>query len=851
MIISATSHVIRKIWIVFLLIIVTFIILISVLMQGISIQHLTLPKLNIQRLYVKLDKKLIVSANKIDFKRDSKAQTSIYEINKIISYFRYLNALFKSVSLKNINYNDEKVSLLYKDDIFYINSKYLTLDAKITQDVGKIIDMDIKQMILKDYQLELRGELALNLKKKIYNYNGKFSILNIDGNTTIDINKDILHYKLKTGSFNSLEPIMKFINSRVFIEPLANAWIYKKIVAKRYRLEYIKGKFNLKTKEFYPEFIEGVADAENVTIKFHPKVTPAYAKAVKVKLSNNTLSFYLTSPTYEKKRVKINDIYIYNILTSKNGIVVDINSNTLLDKYVHNILKSFDIKIPVTQISGKNRSNIVLDVKFRPFGIKAKGEFIVKNSHFKLLGLPFYTKYAKIKLDNYDVFLQNCNLVYKKLFNINTTGRLQTKQGTYDGKADINSLTVDIKGEHILNISHLKDQVVSIKMSKDKNIIEFKKLKTKLIFEKNSSKFLLDDISKYKKFSKIIKENRINKGSLSVYTKDFKKYSAKLKIYGIKTPLFYHKKNIKDFDIDIETDGDKVSASSLQDKISLTYDKHLTVNIKNLNILLDNNSTNISRGMDFSLNGKNVNFLVSDLNSTILSDSFTLNKFKNQIRFISLYRDSKLGFEQSRSSFSLHATNLNSYFIDKALNKNILDGGSFNLVSKGISLDMFDGEFTLNNTVLKDFSLFNNIMATINTIPSLVFLKDPNFNEKGYLVKKGILKFKKNGNNLSFKQIKLHGVSADIAGFGYINLEDRNISMDLQIKTLKDISKLIKNIPLIGYIILGDDKSISTNIEVSGSVDNPKVKTQILQDTLMSPLNIIKRTIQSPLKLFE
>jgi len=157
----------------------------------------------------------------------------------------------------------------------------------------------------------------------------------------------------------------------------------------------------------------------------------------------------------------------------------------------------------------------------------------------------------------------------------------------------------------------------------------------------------------------------------------------------------------------------------------------------------------------------------------------------------------------------------------------------------------------MKDTVLKDFSLFNNIMATINTIPSLVFLEDPNFNEQGYLVKKGILKFKKNGNILSFKQIKLHGVSADIAGFGYINLEDRNISMDLQIKTLKEISKLIKNIPLIGYIVLGDDKSISTNVRVSGSADNPKIETQILQDTLMSPLNIIKRTIQSPLKLFE
>ena len=851
MIISATSHVIKKIWIVFLLIIVTFIILISTLIHGISIQHLSLPKLNIQRLYIKLDKKLIVRADKIEFKRDSKAQTSTYEIDKIISYFKYLNSLFKSISLKNINYNDEKVSLLYKDDIFYINSKYLTLDATIEQKVGNIIDMNIKQMILKDYKLELKGELALNLKKKIYNYSGKFSILNIDGDMSVDIDKNMLNYELKTDSFNSLAPIMKYINSKVFIEPLANAWIYKKIVAKKYRLKYLKGKFDLKTKEFFPKLIKGGAETKNVIIKFHPKVTAVHAKKVEVKLLNNTLFFKLTSPTYKKKKVKINDIHIYNILTSKNGIVVDIDSNTLLDRHIHNILKNFKINIPVTQTDGKNYSNIALNVKFRPFSIDAKGEFIVKNSHFKLLGVPFYTKYAKIKLDNYDVFLKNCNLIYGKLFNINTTGTLKTKKDIYIGSTDINSLVVDIKDTHILNISSLKNQRVSIKMSKEKNTIDFKNLKTKLIFQKKYSKFLLQDLSKYKNFSKIIKENSINKGSLIVSTKDFKNYDAKLKIYDIKTPLFYHKKNIKNLDISIRTNGDKISASTLQNKISLTYDDYLILNIKNLDILLDNSSINISHGMDFSINGKNINFLLSKSNSTILSNSFTINKFKNKIKFTSIYGDSQLGFEQNKSSFSLYATNLNSYFIDKILNKNILDGGSFNLKSKGISSDMFDGEFTMNNTLLKDFSLFNNIMATINTIPSLVFLKDPNFNENGYLVKKGLLKFKKNGNNLSFSQIKLHGASADITGFGYINLEGKDISMDLQIKTLKDISKLIKNIPLVGYVILGDNKSISTNVEVSGSVDNPKVKTQILQDTLMSPLNIIKRAIKSPFKLFE
>ena len=103
---------------------------------------------------------------------------------------------------------------------------------------------------------------------------------------------------------------------------------------------------------------------------------------------------------------------------------------------------------------------------------------------------------------------------------------------------------------------------------------------------------------------------------------------------------------------------------------------------------------------------------------------------------------------------------------------------------------------------------------------------------------------------MAFKSIKLDGFSANISGSGYINLATKEIDLELDIKTLKDISKFISKIPLVGYITLGDDKSISTHINIVGKIDNPTVKTQLLQDSLSSPLNILKRVIESPLKLF-
>jgi len=56
---------------------------------------------------------------------------------------------------------------------------------------------------------------------------------------------------------------------------------------------------------------------------------------------------------------------------------------------------------------------------------------------------------------------------------------------------------------------------------------------------------------------------------------------------------------------------------------------------------------------------------------------------------------------------------------------------------------------------------------------------------------------------------------------------------------------------LVGGLILGDDKRISTNVDVSGSLDDPSVETHLILDTLKSPVNIIKRTLELPLGIFK
>ena len=142
-------------------------------------------------------------------------------------------------------------------------------------------------------------------------------------------------------------------------------------------------------------------------------------------------------------------------------------------------------------------------------------------------------------------------------------------------------------------------------------------------------------------------------------------------------------------------------------------------------------------------------------------------------------------------------------------------------------------------------------MATINTLPSLMIFKDPSFSTEGYFVENGILQFEQTDDAFVIKDLQLRGKSADITGKGSVNLHNDALDLKLQIKTLKTFSAAIDMIPLVGGVILGEDKRIATNVDVKGTLSEPNIETHLILDTLKTPVNIIKRTLEAPLELIK
>ena len=70
--------------------------------------------------------------------------------------------------------------------------------------------------------------------------------------------------------------------------------------------------------------------------------------------------------------------------------------------------------------------------------------------------------------------------------------------------------------------------------------------------------------------------------------------------------------------------------------------------------------------------------------------------------------------------------------------------------------------------------------------------------------------------------------------------------MNLAIQTARELGKVVGAVPILGYILMGEDKSMTVGLTISGSLTKPIVKTSASKEILKLPLDLIERTLKSP-----
>ncbi|MFZ2890767.1 AsmA-like C-terminal domain-containing protein [Sulfuricurvum sp.] len=388
-------------------------------------------------------------------------------------------------------------------------------------------------------------------------------------------------------------------------------------------------------------------------------------------------------------------------------------------------------------------------------------------------------------------------------------------------------------------------------------ILDADSLKTKFSTIPNGWKITLDDISLLSKHSPILRRYHINKGNLNLYyTPKSSRYTFDglihypypLMIINAKPISKYHFSGTYQENQSSIRVNDRIIINRYADKIDIKT-KNMGINLPQLLELLSiqrqKNTTTIKNEeieLPLYLHADNT-YLYLTKERRILSDRMEA-LLNNENLEVSLHHMNGIAkLKIYHELFHIDGKGFNDKFMEHLFALSDFSEGEFSFQAKG-EAEAFEGVMRVEHTILKDYKVLNNILAFINTVPSLATFSLPNYNTKGLPVREGYAHFSYSGGVIKVDNFTLNSPEMKILGEGYADMKSNTLNGTLTLKT--DLGSSLGKLPMLGYILFGDDGSISTNLTLSGKFDNPIVETAIAQEIVTAPFNILKRTVAYP-----
>ena len=126
-------------------------------------------------------------------------------------------------------------------------------------------------------------------------------------------------------------------------------------------------------------------------------------------------------------------------------------------------------------------------------------------------------------------------------------------------------------------------------------------------------------------------------------------------------------------------------------------------------------------------------------------------------------------------------------------------------------------------------------------------MQDPGLTAKGFKIREGKILYRIiKKDKVIFDTIYIKGATATIVGKGTLDIKTKKLNIELAVQTVRKLGKIVGSVPVLGYILMGEDNSITFGLKLSGTLDNPKVETSAAKEILSLPFDLIKRTLQSP-----
>jgi len=819
------------------------VLLVYFLQEGITIDSLKVGNFKIEKLYLKLDNKLILRVDKFIIPQ-SNTKENIGDIDKELRRIKRVLTYFEYIELNSVQFTDDKYSVIYADDTLYIDNSEYEIAGIITPQNGGLV-AEIPLIKIKKYNLLLQGKMTYGYQSQKITFQGKYKILHIGGNISLEKKNNQISFLLDSEETSSISSVLNMFA----IPKMTRAWIDQKVQAKRYTLLSLKGSGTITDKGFQLDIAKTHAKArlQDIKIAFHPKLKSVTAQSLLIRFHDNRLDFDLEEPYYQSKPMRGSQVALLNLTGEDHlKLLLKLQFHTSYDQAIIEILKAYNISIPLRQKKGKIRATVNLNVDLENSKTKVEGRAFLSKGEIVIADTALKTDGGEVTFTSNRVALWDVDL-HESWY-----------RGKVNGFLNLNTQKAKFK----VNLKHFtlgKNETVSLIMKNKK------KLQVELNFKEELHVTLPQYHLKIKGLKKggitIVNTNikpllpyikglplQLRSGKVSLKTTNYTSYHFKGDAVWKKSYLYQKGGTVTKIPFSGSYKNNHVSINALNGRIGY-QSKHARITLKRINIDIKKMMKS-SHKKDASsakkLKVKGTHCIMRYGKHVLLTDTFNLTIRGKNTTFIASKDGDKVRIEKNGNSLVIHANKIKDQMLKALLNFGGLQGGRYSLEMLGQINGELKGVIDIKGGAIESFKAYNDLIALFNTIPALMTLSDPGFSEKGFVIRDGKIVFRMQNDKVIFDSIYLNGKSSTIAGKGTVNLASGKLNIDLAIRTAREVGKVLGSLPIVGYILFGKDKSITTGVKITGTLDKPKAQTQTIQDALLFPLELIKRTITSP-----
>lgn len=872
----------------------SFILILKVLSDGFRIENFSIANIKIDGLYLKLDKKLILEIAQISIPKKS-AESSvdsakkpdsapkISDITQVIQYAITLSSFFERLALKQINYDNGKYFVYFDGHTFMVDVPYVLADFSLNDDAGDIL-LDIKTLKVKSEDLVIKGKIlkkgkvfAFDLESYLNNREDNF--ISYQGETNFKYFSIVLD-STRLESIDILAPYIKMLDLDVY------EWMFEraKFSAITINRAYLVAK-NFDAKNIGKVVADNLyanGTLESVDLNFEDALKNITAPSVDVIFEGGKLKFVVENAKYGENStsaesstsissalVELSDFDAEQALLSINLNL----SQSLLDDNILGILEHYEVGVPLRQLSGKNIGELTLDVLLpnaeKKLGaqVSASGEINIADSALEVLGAKMHIDSAKVVLNGENISAQSPSISFGEILKSDFQLDANTTKKTIAINATPRKLRIQSGESEIINLSG-----VPLKASMDLNGEFFAHIAPLdiTIDTRASATTINASLANLLPYAPLLSLLDMKEGNIALkIPQEGAPLTLNANITNLKYPL-YHLNNarVNALNIEGEISNEALNFIDKANKIALKIaledgDIDLKIDEKFINIdeilsskiplfrqMLDKSAeSSVNSAKDSAKKS-----VKSPTNLLLEGNKLSLGLFDYKIPFDeAMLKLTKNGFIANGKnkngianiilddgSIQVEANNFNSDFVNGVFKGDFVSGGTFGIF--GIYREgRFVGDISAFDTSIKEMATLQNILTFIDAIPSLVVFKLPGFSASGYEIDEASVRVGIDSEYIALENIDIDGSSVDITGNGVVGLKSKDLNIRLELSTIKSLSSILNKIPIIGFLLLGEDGKITTDLTITGTLDAPKTEISLLEDAAKTPLNILKR----------